>query len=118
MTNQPAATWLDQIVTNLKSSGESDALTFVEGNYLLLGSLGLDATSIVLTLFSKGHGSAAQVVLDSRMTDAQIEAQLQSITATETSVATARAAFYADLEKLAMAILPAVAKVALSAVVI
>ena len=98
--------WVDNLLTGLKTNGEAAAFTFVEGNYVLLGGLGLDVAQVVLTLFAKGHTSAAQVILDSRMTMEQINTQLGVITADATTAAAVRQQFYADLEHFALALLP------------
>jgi len=107
--------WLDSMLSSLKTSGEAEAITFVEGNYGILAELGLDITHVVLTLFSKGHTDAAQVVLDSRMNPAQTGVQLGNIGAEATAEEAARKKFYADLEKVGMTLLPIVAQLLLKA---
>lgn len=107
--------WLDSMLSSLKTSGEAEAITFVEGNYGILAELGLDITHIVLTLFSKGRTDAAQVVLDSRMNPVQIGAQLDNVGAEATAEEAARKKFYADLEKVGMTMLPIVAQLLLKA---
>ena len=67
-------------------------------------------------MFKKGHSDAAQVILDSQMTEDQIKTQLTVIGADTSTAAAARAQFYADLEKFALALLPVVVKLAAGSV--
>ena len=107
--------WLDSMLSSLKTSGETEAITFVEGNYGILAELGLDITHAVLALFSKGNTDAAQVVLDSRMNPAQVGIQLDVVGEEASAEEAARQKFYADLEKVGMALLPIVAQLLLKA---
>jgi hypothetical protein len=109
------AAWMDALITNLKTNGETAALAFVYGNYLQLANLGLDLTHAVLVLFAKGQSNAAQVILDSRMTPDQASAQAGIAAANLAAQTAAHEKFVKDLESFAMTLLPVVAKLVLTA---
>ena len=107
--------WLDTVLTQLKTNGIVDAFAFVEGNYLLLASLGLDVTHAVLTLISKGQSNAAQVILDSRMTPDQASVQAGTTAANLAAQTAAHEKFIKDVGQFLESLLPVVAKLVLTA---
>src|SRR5271157_326142 len=111
------ATWLDGIVTQLKTPGSADAqaLAFVEGNYNTLLPLGLDSITDILTLLQSGQTQQAMITLESRLTDPEVIAAYeqqnsQVCAAREKSIEDIKA----NIEKFVVTLLPIAVKVGMT----
>ena len=109
-------TWLDDVVTQLKTPGGAGALTFVEANYNTLLALGLDAVTQILDLFKTGQRQAALVALESRLTDPEMIIAYENQNATDCFARVkAWEKFKTEMESFALQLLPLVIKVAAGA---
>ena len=106
--------FIDSLLTELKSSGRTELISFIEGNYSIILDLGLDIFNQLVQLFKDGRVSDAQLMLDGLMSPDSNIARTNTI-ASNLNVKIAQwNAFKADLEKFAIQLAPAVIKLALS----
>lgn len=110
-----AATWLDSVVGELKTTGTLEALAFVECNYPALLNLGLDATNQVLQLFKSGKVDDALLVLEASLGPDDIIAAEQNNAMELAEKVAAWEKFKSELKNFAWSLAPIVAKVAVGA---
>jgi hypothetical protein len=108
----PNNAWLTTLADNLKKTGETAGLAFVMGNLGPLGQLGLDATTLILQLFVSGQQEAALVKITEAQTPEQM-ADANKADADDLNQAVfASDRFKADMEAVAIKLLPVVLQVA------
>jgi len=106
--------WLDSIVNNLKTTGSTDLLAFVESNYLPLLNIGFDSTSQALALFNKGDETTAQLILDMEMGPDDLIAMENENAMTLNDATRKWESFKAELKSFALSLAPVLLKVGMS----
>jgi len=103
--------WLDAMVTNLRTSGESVGLSFVMGNLGLFGQIGFDICNQACQLFQANRTDEAIALIDSKATEEQIEEEEEQDTDDLKTAVTEWNNFKNELGQVALKLLPAIVQV-------